>query len=408
MKTNRIIRNTLKFMLSFILISIIAFSLLASLLFFVPTSGALSDLIPIGKVVDSEKLNWDKITSIGGAGLIIDVDGKMVKAYNYPGAKAVYTSDEILNMLSDNKGIFNFTDMLQKSKTTFIFNEENGNRLLLMYPKNLISQTFNLNINELMGSNSYLFLLLLLGIFIVYLGLLFIIIKRLSKSLNKELEELKAQEEERKDLLFKGLAHDIKTPLSGILAFTKALSDGIVDDTQIKNYYRGIYKNGQILNDRINDMLELSVLNEEGMYNPKTSDILEYIRRYIGDNYIWFTENDADISLEIDEDEKYITEFDQKLFERVLQNILQNSVYHNEGHVKISIRFDRKNKKLIFKDDGKGIHGKLIENIFNPMVTGDESRSGEKLRGMGLANVKRIVDLHKWNIYYEEGFIIKM
>ena len=104
--------------------------------------------------------------------------------------------DVYKRQLSDNKGIFNFTDMLQKPKTTFIFNEENGNRLLLIYPKNLISQTFNLNVNELMGSNSYLFLLLLLGIFIVYLGLLFIIIKRLSKSLNKELEELKAQEEE--------------------------------------------------------------------------------------------------------------------------------------------------------------------------------------------------------------------
>lgn len=172
MKTNRIIKNTLKFMLSFILISIIAFSLLASLLFFVPTSGALSDLIPIGKVVDSEKLNWDKITSIGGAGLVIDADGKMVKAYNYPGAKAMYTSDEILNMLSDNKDIFNFTDMLQKSKTTFIFNEENGNRLVLMYPPDTISQTFNLNVNELMGSNSYLFFMLLTGIFVIYLSLI--------------------------------------------------------------------------------------------------------------------------------------------------------------------------------------------------------------------------------------------
>lgn len=42
------------------------------------------------------------------------------------------------------------------------------------------------------------------------------------------------------------------------------------------------------------------------------------------------------------------------------------------------------------------------------MVTGDESRTGEKLRGMGLANVKRIVDLHKWDIYYKDGFIITM
>lgn len=204
------------------------------------------------------------------------------------------------------------------------------------------------------------------------------------------------------------MAHDIKTPLSGILAFSTALTDGLVTNSDIEKYYLGIHKNANILRERINDMLELSVLSEESMYNPQMVDLLEFIRRYVGDNYIWYTENDAEINLGFEEDEKFIIEFDQKLFERVLQNILQNSVYHNEAHVVISIVFDKRNRKLIFKDDGKGIKADLSEKIFDPMVTGDESRTGEKLRGMGLANVKRIIELHNWEIYYEDGFVITM
>lgn len=47
--------------------------------------------------------------------------------------------------------------------------------------------------------------------------------------------------------------------------------------------------------------------------------------------------------------------------------------------------------------------------MWEPMVTGEESRTGEKLRGMGLANVKKIVELHGWKIEYDDGkFKIKI
>lgn len=50
----------------------------------------------------------------------------------------------------------------------------------------------------------------------------------------------------------------------------------------------------------------------------------------------------------------------------------------------------------------------LWETIFNPMVTGEDSRSGEANRGLGLANVKRICQIHNWQVFYnEKGFQIK-
>jgi signal transduction histidine kinase len=42
------------------------------------------------------------------------------------------------------------------------------------------------------------------------------------------------------------------------------------------------------------------------------------------------------------------------------------------------------------------------------MVTADPSRTGERFRGMGLANVKRIAQLHGWKIEYDGEFKIKI
>ena len=406
MKSNNILKNTLKFMASFIVLTIITAIIFGLMVAINPGSVSLYEYVPIKKNFNSMDLDWDKINRIGGYGLLIDEDGKVIKSYNSKESKEEYSSGELLDMMSSNKGI---TDVLKKNKdekTTLLYNVENGHRLLLVYPADVIYNTVNVDMNKTMGKRANLFLVYILITLILYISSLFYLIRRLSKSLNKDLEKIKRAEEERKDELFRGLAHDVKTPLSTILAFSNALSDGLVSGEDEHKYYEGIQKNGRILSDRINDMLNLSVLSEEGMYNPKSEDILEFIRRYVGDNYIWYSENNAVISIEFEENEKYITDFDPKLFERILQNLLQNSVYHNKGSVKITIGFDYKNKKLIFKDNGIGIPEDLVEKIFEPMITGDASRTGEKLRGMGLANVKRIADLHGWEILYNNGFVI--
>lgn len=142
------------------------------------------------------------------------------------------------------------------------------------------------------------------------------------------------------------------------------------------------------------------------IYNKqeKEKDILELVRRYVGDNYSYFLDNKTFVKILFNEDDKFFIDVDEKLFQRVLQNLIQNSIDHNKNEVIITIDF--KIDKLIFKDNGKGIDPKNIENIFVPLFTEDASRQGEKLRGMGLSNVKKICDLHKWQVYYKDGFVI--
>lgn len=407
MQRNKILKNTFKFMVSFIVITIFSFILLGLAVFFIPTNSALSDFLPMKEEFNEENLDWEKVKSMGGVGILLDSDGNTIKSYNSESIKEKYSKDEILDMLSDNRNLLDFSTLIKEGESTFLYKLDNGNRLLLIYPKNKIYKNINVDINQVMGNRSNIFGLFLLSILIVYLLLLFFIIKRLSKSLNRELENIKKEEDKRKDEFFRGLAHDIKTPLSSVIAFSTALKEGLVSEENIKDYYEGIYRNGNILKDRVNDMMELSILNEKGIYTPVHGDLLEFVRRYVGDNYMWYFENKGTIEVLFSDNASFFVDFDEKLLERVLQNILQNSIYHNEKPVIIQIDFNAREKKIIFKDNGHGVPEEIVDKVFEPMVTGDSSRSGEKLRGMGLANVKRIVNLHNWDIYYKNGFIIK-
>ena len=126
------------------------------------------------------------------------------------------------------------------------------------------------------------------------------------------------------------------------------------------------------------------------------------------ENFTWFNEHEAEIEIRFQDDESYITAFDPVLFARLLQNILSNSVQHNKPGVSIYVDWDAKGKCLVLGDDGPGIPESLRDSLFDPMVTGDRSRTGEHFRGMGLANVKRIAQLHGWEIEYEGEFRIKL
>lgn len=242
----------------------------------------------------------------------------------------------------------------------------------------------------------------------VYIFLIYLIIKRLTRRLKLEFNLIKAEENKRQSMFLRGLAHDVKTPLSTIITYSKALEDGIVKENEVGAYYKVIYSNGIILKERVENMLSLTTLGDEGIFSIEEGDVLEEVRRFIGENYSWFVKNDASINVEISDDAKFITKYDKKLFARVLENLLQNRVYHNNKPVNIFVEWDNKDKMLIIYDDGVGVPEKIRDYMWDPMVTGEESRTGEKLRGIGLANVKRIVELHGWDIEYDGKFKIKI
>ncbi len=89
---------------------------------------------------------------------------------------------------------------------------------------------------------------------------------------------------------------------------------------------------------------------------------------------------------------------DGSLIRQIVTNLLANAVKFNKDGGKIQVKLT--SHTLAVRDTGKGIAQDALPNIFNRFYQEDTSRTkGKTGLGLGLALVKRIVDLHGWTIH---------
>ena len=206
-----------------------------------------------------------------------------------------------------------------------------------------------------------------------------------------------------KERMMADISHDLKTPITSIQGYAKALSDGIIVDEDKDKYIKIIYEKSKKLTELINIFHEYSKL-EHPDFNLifEKVDLSEYLRAYIALKYEDIVESGFNIEVDIPEEEMEI-KIDQVQLQRVFDNILGNSIKHNEKGTNIYVSLKEKNDiyEIIIADDGKGISKDIANNIFEAFTVGDESRNSKQGSGLGLAIAKTIVDLHGGTIELE-------
>ena len=204
-----------------------------------------------------------------------------------------------------------------------------------------------------------------------------------------------------KERMMADISHDLKTPITSIQGYAKALSDGIIVDEDKDKYIKIIYEKSKKLTELINIFHEYSKL-EHPDFNLifEKVDLSEYLRAYIALKYEDIVESGFNIEVDIPEEEMEI-KIDKVQLQRVFDNILGNSIKHNEKGTNIYVSLKEKNDiyEIIIADDGKGISKDIANNIFEAFTVGDESRNSKQGSGLGIA--KTIVDLHGGTIELE-------
>ncbi|HUM61197.1 MAG TPA: HAMP domain-containing sensor histidine kinase [Clostridia bacterium] len=394
----KILSASLRFMLAFILLTVIYVALNVAAFLLLTGDRPMHEYVPTQQSQNPASLNWQGIHELGGYGYVVDQEGSVLWQSQGRRGPETLSPGDLLNqhLTRENK------------RTGFIYTTPEGNWLVLNYPSDTFSCEPAYVIDSSPVHQRRTLAVTLIGLILLYLLGIFFLFHRLSIRLEKNVQEIYEAEEEEKRFFFRGLAHDIKTPLAAIMACSRALTDGLVQAEQFDHYLDTIYRQSGFLKDRLDDMMAYATLKEQLSENMMEGDLLEAVRRYVGENFTWFSEHAAEIEIRFHDDESCLTAFDPALFARLLQNILVNSVQHNEPGVSIHIDWDAKEKCLRLGDDGPGIPESLRDTVFEPMVTADPSRTGERFRGMGLANVKRIAQLHGWKIEYDGEFKIKI
>ena len=233
----------------------------------------------------------------------------------------------------------------------------------------------------------------------------------------KEIKEI----EKAKSQFFANLSHEIKTPINIIYSCIqllevnkingeKALSDAYnkYDNTLKQNCYR--------LLRLVNNLVDMTKIDSGYMklifINCEIVSLVEDITLSI----IPYVES-KNINIVFD---TYIEELeircDPESMERVILNLLSNAIKftNNDGNISVIVEADDKYLFIRVKDDGIGISKDIREDIFSRFVQEDKSlnRKNEG-SGIGLALVKSLVELHDGEVYLEdvsEGseFVVKL
>lgn len=233
-------------------------------------------------------------------------------------------------------------------------------------------------------------------------------IQAIGKNMDRMADMLAASEAERKKMdderqrILADISHDLKTPITVISGYAKAISDGKVPPEKVDSYLKLIDRKSEELNSLINSFHEYSkVEHPEFTISPDEKDICEFMRGYLAERYDEIKLSGFTLKAVIPET-PIMCSLDSYQMKRALDNILYNSLKYNSLGTVIAVSVNEREPadesrhgkvKITLADNGTGITGENAENIFEPFVMGDKSRSGGG-SGLGLAITKRIITAH--------------
>jgi len=232
-------------------------------------------------------------------------------------------------------------------------------------------------------------------------------LKAATDSLEDALRKLREVEKMRDDLM-KMIVHDLKTPLTSILATTEMLIDG--DFGPLNQEQRKMLTDAEGKADDllalIGDLLEVSRIEEATMtldLQPIAPAAL--LNEVVNEWSIRFQQEGATAVVDVTDDAP-VFEADRALLKRVLGNLVQNALTHSANAVRLQLCARRNGEGILFTvaDNGPGIPAEYHEVIFrkfervkNPNIP--RTRSS----GLGLAFCKLAIDAHGGRIWVQSA-----
>lgn len=218
--------------------------------------------------------------------------------------------------------------------------------------------------------------------------------------INKMAEELSGVETLRTDFI-SNVSHEMKTPLAVINNYATLLQSSDIDCEKRIEYANSIKEAVARLSNMMTNILKLNRLENQQIY-PKVEryclgeQLCECLLQY---ESTWEEKN---LQIETDiTDDLYVCA-DRELLSHVWSNLFSNAVKFTPEGGKITLTLKEENDRAVVsvEDTGRGISPEVGKHIFEKFYQGDTSHASQG-NGLGLALVKRIVDIVKGEISVE-------
>lgn len=180
------------------------------------------------------------------------------------------------------------------------------------------------------------------------------------------------------------MSHDLRTPLTSIIGYTKLLGANSVTDEKRQEYMSIIRATADRLHTLLHDFFELSLVQSTD-YQLKLEPvpINALLWEVLTGFYDQFNERHLEPDLQITDDQ-LIANVDPSAVKRVFENLISNMLRHATGKVAISLKGDEGNIVLIFKNEADNLSEQDIDRLFDRFYTADRSRSSRRT-GLGLS-----------------------
>ena len=317
-----------------------------------------------------------------------------------------YIAREIYKILNGDK---NKENVLPKSTGVFIFDYKqiyNYHIDVMKIPKDSIilnKPKFALLLPKSLKITIYLGCLLL-TIVGLYTGYRLILEKRKAIK-NKQLYERAKEREKLKTDFIVNMSHELRTPLNVILSTSKVteikINKNNYDNEYLLEKLEQINKNSNRLLKLVNNLIDITKF-EHGSHtlNLENLNIVEVVEDIVSASVDYSACKGIDLIFDTEEEE-IITAIDKDKIERVILNLLSNSIKFTDkdGIIYVYIKRVDQSVSISVQDNGIGIPQDKLAEIFNRFYqVSDPLKKHEEGSGIGLCIVEEIIKLHSGKI----------
>lgn len=216
---------------------------------------------------------------------------------------------------------------------------------------------------------------------------------KLTQAFNSMSADLERSSVQRKQMTA-DIAHDLRTPLSVILGYTEALSEGkLAADQEIA---QTLHREAQHLNHLVDDLRTLSLADAgELPLHLSTTAPISLLESATSSHGRRAEELDIQLVVDAPHDLPDVN-VDSQRMAQVLGNLVSNALRHTPpgGSVTLAAREVASGVALTVTDTGSGIKGKDLPYVFDRFYRSDKSRSEDGVSGLGLTIARSIVEAH--------------
>ncbi len=219
----------------------------------------------------------------------------------------------------------------------------------------------------------------------------------MADKIGAQLDALRRMDSSRREMVA-NISHDLRTPLTTLRGYleTLDLQRGMLNAEQQREYLQTALGHSQRLADMVEELFEMARLDScESVMYAESFSMCELVQDVAQKYLMRAREKFISLDISLNPDTPPVCG-DIGMMQRVLENLLENGLRHTPagGRIRIGVDVDSGNVAVQVADTGSGIPKEDMPRIFERFYQCAKHRSGNENAGLGLAIVRRILELH--------------